>query len=80
MAVVARREEAGHWRHCRGVLLLSGIARFLVEFLRRNPRFFGAYRMRNWQCGIGAGGDCADLVGGDAAVTEPVKAQVERTA
>jgi len=29
-------------------LALSGIARFLVEFIRRNPRFFVVYRMRNW--------------------------------
>jgi hypothetical protein len=49
-------------------LVLSGIARFLVEFVGATPRFFGGYRMRNWPARVGGGGDCADLVGGYAAL------------
>jgi len=30
-------------------LVLSGTARFLVEFIRRNPKVLWGYRMRKWR-------------------------------
>jgi phosphatidylglycerol:prolipoprotein diacylglycerol transferase len=48
-------------------LLLSGIARFLVEFVRRNPKVLWGLSNATGQRGLGGCGDCADLLGGYAA-------------
>jgi len=54
------------WRlgkpHATGAILgqylaLSGIARFLVEFIRRNPKVLGVYRTPNWLAPGGGYGD-----------------------
>ena len=49
-------------------LMLCGIARFLVEFIRRNPKvLWGLSNAQLASAGGVAGGDCADVVGRDKA-------------
>jgi phosphatidylglycerol:prolipoprotein diacylglycerol transferase len=62
-------------------LLLSGIARFLVEFLRRNPKvLWGLSNAQLASAGSVLVGIALIWWAATRPVTEPVKAQVERTA
>jgi phosphatidylglycerol:prolipoprotein diacylglycerol transferase len=62
-------------------LLLSGIARFLVEFLRRNPQvLWGLSNAQLASAGSVLVGIALIWWAATRPVTEPVKAQVERTA